>query len=158
MCIIIDTCVIHCVFGEKSKNHANFEAVLTWLRDRDGKMIYGGNKYKKELKSSIGKYRKLFSQLLKSGKIIQLNDANVDSIQKDIENLETNKDFDDPHLIAIIIESGCKILCTNDKRAIKFLKKPHLYPRPGMRPSIYTSKRNKSLVTDTRNIVPICSC
>lgn len=156
MCLIIDACCIHCVFNDSSTGHNNFKPILEWIINKEGKIIYGGTKYKNELKKAIGKYRRLFQLLESKGKIILLDDAKVDGTQKEIEALEINPDFDDPHLIAIIIESGCRIICTNDKRAIRFLKDTSLYPCSRMRPKIYSSKRNEPLIKDSRNMVAMC--
>lgn len=156
MCVLIDTCAIHCVFGVDTKNHHDFEPILSWVRYGDGKIIIGGSKYKYELKACIGKYSGLLAEFRKAGKLIYLDDGKVDARQRDVEKLENDPSFDDPHLVAIVIESGCRIICTNEVVAIPFLLNPRLYPRSTMRPKIYKGVRNASLLKDRRNIAPIC--
>ncbi len=156
MCVLIDTCAIHCVFGVDTKNHYDFKPILLWIRDRGGKIIFGGSKYKSELRGCIGKYRAIFAEFERGGKLVLLNDAKVDDLQKKIEALEDSSNFDDPHLIAIVIESGCRILCTNETEAIPFIMDAKFYPKSNMRPKIYSGVRNVSLIRDKRNIAPIC--
>ena len=54
---------------------------------------------------------------------IELDDDLVDQTQTDVENKEVDPDFDGPHIIAIVIVSGCKIICSKDRRAFRFFKK-----------------------------------
>lgn len=158
MCVVIDTCVIHGVFDLGAKAHKRFAPILDWLLNGNGKMVYGGKKYKDELKATIGKYRSILAELQRQGKIIDVDDDAVDMRQRLLERVEANKDFDDPHLVAIVIESGCRIVCTDDKRAIPFLKKRGLYPKPAMRPKIFnnSSPSQLKIIRDRRNFVRAC--
>jgi phage gp29-like protein len=49
MCLVIDACCFALVFESKTKNHAKFIAVLKWIEEGNGRMIYGGTKYNAEL-------------------------------------------------------------------------------------------------------------
>lgn len=60
----------------------------------------------------------------------------------------TDKDFDDPHLPAIVIVSKCKVICSCDTRSVKFVTLPQLYPKGIDVPKYYTSKRNIDLLSD----------
>lgn len=158
MCVILDACVINIVFNAQAETHESFKPVLDLIRNnKNGKIIYGGTKYKRELKRAIGtKFISIISELDRAGKIIRLSDQAVNRTQHEVEQLEEHPDFDDPHLVAIVIVSGCKILCTTDKRATRFLKDQNLYPKSTMRPKIYSDRRNLPVLRDTRNIAPIC--
>jgi len=48
-------------------------------------------------------------------------------------------DFDDPHIVALLNVSGCKRVCTNEKRALPFLEFEDLY-RDRIPPVIYTKR------------------
>lgn len=154
MCLIVDTCCFSNVFDPTNANHADFKPVLVWVTKGGGRVIYGGTKYKSELKKS-GRYLSLLVELSRRGRVVILDDKLVDAVEKVVRGKENNPDFDDPHLLALVIVSHCKVICTNDKRAHKFIKKSSLYP-PGMsRPSIYSSKKNSDLLVKT-NIVGKC--
>ncbi len=154
MCLILDTNAFGMFFDKKNSFHHDFEPVLKWVIYGKGKLIYGGTTYKKEMKKA-SKYIKLFTNLQRAGKLILVSDENVDIYENKLIKKCKDKDFDDPHLVAIIIESGCKIICTNDKRAIPFLKEKSLYMNMVDKPKIYQSKKNISLLSD-KYISKIC--
>ena len=146
MCIVIDSCTISIVFNPKSSEHVEFRPVLEWITTGCGKMIYGGTKFKKEL-SHLRKYIGIISQLKKAGKVIEVSESKVDDEEKRVSTLVPDKDFDDPHIVAIVIVSGCKIVCTKDTRSIKYLKNSAFYTLPLKKPKLYTSHLNKNLLT-----------
>ena len=143
------------VFDPNSERHPEFKPVLNWILHNQGKIVYGGTKYKAELRK-MTKYIKLLIELKNSGKVIEINDNIVDLEQMRIERMESNKDFDDPHIIAIICASGCRLICTNDNRSYRFLTNRKFYKKHQKRPKIYSSLRNKTLLT-TKHIARICS-
>lgn len=147
MCIIVDTNCLAAVFERKSENHYQFAPVLEWIITGKGKLIYGGSKYLKEL-TRARRYIKIFNLLKDKGKAIPINKELVDKEQERIEKEITDKDFDDPHLPAIVIVSKCKIICSSDTRSIRFVTLPQLYPKGIDVPKYYTSDRNKDLLCD----------
>jgi predicted nucleic acid-binding protein len=154
MCIIVDACTFASVFDVQSADHAHFHPVLEWLVDGKGKLVYGGTRYRDELRRSP-RYLHLFVQFKKAGKIVEIEDAQVDAIQQHLEAYVSNPDFDDAHIVGIVTVSGCLLICTNDKRAIPYLKRVDLYPRGTTRPKIYSSRRNKRLLADA-HIAEVC--
>ncbi|WP_300456677.1 hypothetical protein [Desulfobacula sp.] len=155
MCIIIDTCSLSPVFEKLNSDHEEFVPVLEWIMIGKGKMIIGGSKYSQEISA---KYRAIILQLDIAGKVVKLSKDEVDEIQKEIEedaSIRGLKDFDDPHLIAIVIVSKCQLICTHDKRAFPFLTDKTLYPSHVKKPKLYTGVRNSNLLND-RLIVKIC--
>lgn len=143
--ILIDTCTLHCVFGTDSDDHSQFKPVLDFLYNKNGKFVYGGTKYNDELKKAK-KYLKFITQLEKAAKVIRCSDNDVDEMMDWVSAQEDDPDFDDSHLIAIVIVSKTPIVCTRDKRAMPFIKKSSLYPKRFKRPKIYASLRNKKLL------------
>jgi len=135
MCFVLDTNVFGALFDSDNANHPNFKPALDWVVNGKGKMVYGGTKYKKEMRAAR-KYIRFFAALQRAGKMVLLCDADVDKYEKEVAHSETDKDFDDPHLIAIVIASGCNIICTNDKRAIPYLKKSEFYKGKVKKPNI----------------------
>lgn len=70
----------------------------------------------------------------------------VDKEQERIEKEITDRDFDDPHLPAIVIVSKCKVICSCDTRSVKFVTLPQLLSERNSIPKYYTSKRNIDLL------------
>lgn len=153
MCLVIDTNCFSLVFNISNLRHAEFKPVLDWIIDGKGKVVYGGSKYLSELKKAT-RYLKLFAELKRAGKAIEVDRRKVDRRQKEIESFVDPRKHNDPHLPAIACVSGCAIICTQDGRAHKLLKDKRCY-RDGVRPKIYGSTANVNLLCD-RYIVGIC--
>lgn len=148
MCIIIDTNSFASVFDPNSSNHEEFKPVFEWILKGKGKMIYGGTKYNTEL-SKARKYLKIFSLFnSKAKKVIVINKETVDKEEQRISELIPDKDFDDPHLAAIVSVSRCQLICSNDTRSIKYVTNSSIYPNGVVVPKYYTGKRNVDLLSD----------
>lgn len=154
MCLVLDVNTFGAFFDQTNSAHGDFRPVLDWVVEGKGKLVYGGTKYKKEM-AAVRKFLHFFAGLERAGKLVKVCDKEVDNYEADVTGKETDKDFDDPHLIAIIMASGCKIICTNDKRALPYLKKNVLYQGLVKKPKIYQSKKNSSLLGD-QYIASIC--
>ncbi|WP_143037885.1 type II toxin-antitoxin system VapC family toxin [Nitrosomonas sp. Nm58] len=152
---MLDANVFGAFFDPSNENHENFQPALNWVVTGKGKLVYGGTKYKNEMKTAK-KYLKFFASLERAGKMVPICDTDVDAYEAKLTELEPNKDFDDPHLIAIVLASGCNIICTNDKRAMPYLKRTEFYKGRVKKPKIYQSIRNVSLLTD-KHIASICT-
>ncbi|MFP3868620.1 MAG: hypothetical protein ACLFUU_10760 [Desulfobacteraceae bacterium] len=155
MCIVVDTCTFASVFNEYSQDHSLFQPVLEWIVRGKGKLVYGGTKYKIELKQA-SKYLGVFGQLKRAGKVVEIDDVKVDERQRDIERI-ASEGLNDAHIIAIIAESGCRLICTKDSKATNpYFKCSDLYPPGISRPKIYSGrKQNRDLLCDL-NIAKIC--
>jgi predicted nucleic acid-binding protein len=156
MCIIIDTSAFAPVFELKSELHVEFEPVLKWITRGKGKLVYGGTKYKRELRKAK-KYFRLFAQFERARIIVKVNDRKVDHEQQLVESTLAHRDFDDTHLVAIVRASGCKLMCCEDERAHRFIKDRTLYPNPSYAgpPKIYRNSSHRDLLCD-QNIANIC--
>jgi hypothetical protein len=152
--MVLDTCAFGPFFNRDNKDHADFHPAFDWVISKKGKLVYGGTKYMNELKAAK-KFISLFAQLERAGKLVILNREEVDATQDLVEEMESSPDFDDPHLIAIVIVSKCRIVCTRDARAIPFLKERKFYKGRMKRPLIYTSRTNAPLLCD-RFIAEVC--
>ncbi|WP_120489201.1 hypothetical protein [Bergeyella cardium] len=147
MAIIIDTNCFANVFDKKSANHQEYKPVLDWIVSGKGLLVYGGSKYIAELKKSP-KYLPIFRLLKEVNKVIIGNTENIDKIQAEIESVWKDENFDDPHLVAIVIDTKCRLICSEDKRSIPFVRNQKLYPKGFQAPSYYTGSRNKDLLCD----------
>jgi predicted nucleic acid-binding protein len=155
MCIVIDINTFASVFDSTSGKHADFKPVLDWIMLGKGKIVYGGSKYREEL-GKAKKYLNFLGELAKVRKIVVVDDVKVDDTQAELEKRVNHQKFNDPHLVAIIIVSGCKLICSNDKEAYPFFKNKDLYRNQGSRPpKIYAKANNSNLLSD-ENIAAIC--
>lgn len=150
MCIIIDACAFSKVFAGSDEN---FSPVKHWLFEGKGRMVFGGSTYSKEL-GKLGSYMDIVKELSRQGRIRVIDKKAVDATERRVRLIEPNRDFDDPHLVAIVEESGCKLVCTLDARADKYIRDTRFYKK-SKRPSIYRSRGHAHLLC-ARNIVGVC--
>ena len=158
MAIIIDTNCFANVFNRKSTNHKEYRPVLDWIVKGKGVVVYGGTKYIEELRKAP-KYLPIMRLLREIDKVIIGNTENIDRLQAEIEANRIDVDFDDPHLPAIIIDTKCRLICSEDKRSIPFVRNRDLYPNGIHTPSYYTGLRNKNLLCDNYihdDLKPLC--
>jgi hypothetical protein len=162
MCIVIDTnCFVH-VFSIDSKRHPEFKPVYDWLIKGRGKIVYGGSKYRDELKLAR-KFIPIFAEFSRKNKLVRVPDEDVDEYEEGVkEKLVINgvdhihdERYNDSHLIAIFSISGCKLLCSNDNKSFAFINDKQYYKKDRKPPSFYTSKRNANLLCD-QYISPCC--
>lgn len=155
MCIVIDQNTLAHVFNKEDIRHKEFKPVYDWIIHKNGTMIFGGSQYIKELRTSRS-YLDLVKLLKDIGKAKSINRKDVDDYQDQIKNKIANPKFNDPHLIAIVVKSKCRLICTGDLKAHKFIKNSLLYPKKFPRPKIYCGRdSNKALLCD-QNIVSFC--
>ena len=152
MPILIDVNTIPAVFDAKHQSHKDFKSVLDWLNEGDGKIIYGGKKYKQEL-TRMSKYNGLFSEYKRAGKALNYDDTKIDARENDIKQKLTlkkistaNTRYNDSHIVAILAETKCKLLCSSDAQSYNSIKDVSLYDKSTDRPKIYTGARNDDLL------------
>ena len=151
MCLIVDVNTFPNVF---SGNDKDFAPVKDWILKSSGKMIIGGTKYREEI-AKLPKYARPLAELLKANKIVKIDDEIVDQREGVIQKLSASGDFDDQHLVALADESCCKVICSLDRRADRFIRDKKFYAKSPSVPSIYRSKSHVKLLCD-KNIVAKC--
>ena len=148
MCVIVDTNTFSPVFNVKDQKHPEFKPVMDWILHGKGILVVGGTKYMAELKKS-SHYLRLILMIKKfTNKVLHVDDKEVDAQQKTIEKSIQNRDFDDPHLPALVIVSRCQLICSCDDRSVKFVTNSTLYPKGIITPRYYMGIRNKDLLCD----------
>jgi predicted nucleic acid-binding protein len=157
MCIVIDMNVIGRVFDSNKNDSYKYQPVLNWILHQDGMLVVGGSTFFEELRK-LTKYLKFYNILNKAGKVKRINDEDVDAKMEELITLCDHRDFDDPHIVALLIVSGCKVLCTEDKRSIPFVKNKAWYEKNQKVPSIYNSSsyRNHRNILSTKNLTECC--
>lgn len=154
MCIVIDINRIPSVLNPESADHYEFEPVLTWVNDRKGKIVYGGTTYKRELRGAK-RYYGILLEMRKGGMVEEVDEATVDRVEEEVRRKILHRNFNDQAIVAIVIVSRCRLVCSNDRKSFAFIKQPILYPKDFPRPRIYTGRENVSLLSD-RRIVGRC--
>jgi hypothetical protein len=153
MCLIIDINALAPVFDSKNTLHNEFEPVKSWILEGRGKVVYGGSKYLAELSKT--KYLGLFLQLRKAEKACYVENKLVDEAENDISAEISSKDFDDQHLVALLLVSRCKLICSLDKRAYPYFTNSKFFKPTTNRPKIYRQKSNSDLLCP-QNMAEIC--
>jgi hypothetical protein len=151
MCIIIDANAIPPVFNQGDSCHGEFSPVEVWIRSGKGKMVYGGTTYRNQLRR-LGKYIPILYELDFAGKIIKIDHLKVDQAEADVVKRVMDSRCDDHHIIALVIVSGCKLLCSNDHSSFVYIKEKSYYPSGTKPPKIYTGNKNSNLLVN-KNIV-----
>jgi hypothetical protein len=154
MCLIIDANTVPSVFDPEAQEHTQFIPVLDWITTGKGRIVYGGTKYRKEL-SLMGRYFRLLGQLSRQGRVIVLPTKPIDIYAAQLKARIPAKKFDDEHIVAIVANSGCRVVCTNDKASHPYLQRQDLYPKGIKRPKIYSAASHVKLCCD-KNIVGVC--
>jgi len=143
MCIVIDTNTLAPVFNDRCAQHRDFRPVKTWIKKRQGILVFGGTRYKEELKKAGHRYLKLVRTMKTAGQAVAICDEAVDRQHKWVKGRTKGTDCDDQHIIALLGASRCPLVCSADRRSHKHLKNRCLYP-DGMKVKIYSSSRNAS--------------
>lgn len=152
MCIVIDICALASVFKKDSQKHPDYKPVYEYIYNGNGCVVYGGKKYKSEL-AKAERYLNVIRQLSTAGKAIAISDAKVNKLERDIIKKTKSTNCDDQHIIALLDASCCSLLCSCDSRSFEHVKNRALYTS-NLKVRIYTSFRNKDLITKRKQLSP----
>lgn len=156
MCLVIDANCFGLVFDSKVKEHAKFVPVYRWIMDGRGRMIYGGTKYNTELRD--GGMLGVVAELSRKSKTVQIPNTAVDSIAATLKIKFPDVAFNDEHIVALVIASRCRVVCTNDNLAISYLKRPDVFSdHQGVeRPKIFRGHKDHVKLCCDQHVVAIC--
>ena len=154
MCIVADPPTFVPIFKSSDPDHVEFAPVRAWVLDGPGKFVLGGTKYKAELQA-VSSILPFLAELEKRGKIVRTSDQKVEMEEAMVKKIEPTKDFDDPHLVALVRLTGCRLICIRDTRAHRFLTAEVFYRSTKDRPRLYTRLKNQSLLC-SNNVAPCC--
>lgn len=156
MCLVIDTCCLGKVFDPKNQQHAPFAPVLEWITVGKGRMIYGGTKYNREL-HKVRRFVPIVAELSRARRAVPLPRQVVDDLALEAKTREPDPRFNDEHIVALVIASRCRLICTDDKEAIPYLKRTEFYrPYRLAKPKIYCYRSHRDQCSDT-HMVAICA-
>lgn len=146
MCAVIDPPLFVKIFKKSDADHINFKKLNHHLTKGNGKIVYGGKKYRDEL-IKIASIIPILAELERARKIVKINDDVVARSADYAKSIAHSTDFDDEHLIGILDSTSCGVICINDPRAHRFIKNRSLYMNRGPRPKIYKDDRNAALLS-----------
>jgi hypothetical protein len=110
MCIIIDANLAALVFSSDTPD--DFCPLIDWLTvaTKDGKLVIGG-KLTREI-DKVAVARRFVTVLLRAGRARVLPS---DVVDEEANRIANSCESDDPHVIALAIISGARILCSQDR-------------------------------------------
>jgi len=152
VCVVIDACCLVKVFDPLNREHEDFVPVWEWISHGRGRMIFGGTKYLTEL-SRVKRVVPLVNELQRKGRVRLVPMANVDALAEQLKQRVSDRAFNDEHLMAIVIVSGCRVVCTDDEVAMPYLKRAELFADYDRKhPKIYNRATHNHLCCD-ENII-----
>ena len=158
MGVVIDANTLPAVFMAANPDHAAFRPVLHWVVCGKAKIVIGGSKYLAELQRMY-RYAILLAELANVNKVHRADAETVDRREQEVKSMTQSKDFNDPHIVALLATTRCRVFCSNDARSFKFISDPQYYKSGADRPKIYTNVRHKpakELLCD-ENLCPACA-
>ncbi len=146
MCAIVDASVVFEVFGKK-QTPAGIR-FRDWLDDGRGQLVVGGKALEELEGNSNFKY--WLREALRSGRARRIGRARIRQREDDLVRcglLQSN----DKHVVALALESGARLLYTNDGRLQRDFGNPAVIP--GLPGRIYTSRPDGRFTTEHREIL-----
>ena len=141
MCAIVDANVAYEVFG--SDRPPAGKRFFDWLSSPRGQLVVGG-----KLREELARNRRFVQWLrsaLRNGRARSVTDEAVDDHATELRREGVCKS-NDLHVLALALESGARLLYTNDTALIDDFGNREVIARP--RGKVYTTTRNAD-VTDT---------
>jgi rRNA-processing protein FCF1 len=135
MCIIVDANCIH----ELAAPTNDGKPILKWLLTGKGGLIVGGL-LKDEL--DRGGLRATLAELNRAGKLHTLDDSKLSEVSGRLKK-DGRCRSNDPHVIAVAIVSGCRLIFTKDKKLHKDVKNRKILNPTA---SIYKSRKHHHLL------------
>lgn len=144
MCAVIDASCLSRVFNPDDSEHGDFKPVLDWIDSKKGRMVLGGSKYFREL-TRYRRFLGTLGELRKRNLIKVVSRDEVDRIAAQLKQEEPRPQFNDEHLVAMVLISRCSLICSSDKKSHPYLTRRDFYPNR-KRPKIYSGPQNKNLL------------
>ena len=138
MCLIIDANVVPKVFvpGRSS----DFQPIRVALEERRAVAVYGG-KLAREYRDMATLWR-IILEYDRQGMLRKVSDTAVDDRTEDVCERGVCRS-NDPHIIALALESGVRLLCSHDKKLHADFTDPDILKPAG---SIYQKPSHRHLI------------
>lgn len=150
MCVIIDACVRDLVFSAPRSDAA--VAIVNWIDEADGRMVYGGTKYYEELftqkkdngeRVTLERVTRQVRAWKQAGRAMEFPKAAVDAEERVVRemNAATSNDI---HILALARVSGARVLFSSDGKLHADFKNAAIVDSP--RGAIYQTKDHSGLL------------
>lgn len=148
MCAIVDNNVAIEVFGKKNKSLAPAAEFFRLWIFRRGSLVVGG-KLADELRQHTDCVRAI-RELIRRGRARRIDRTNVNDQERQLNRRQEHVS-DDPHILALALTSGARLLYTNDKDLIRDFGNHRLISKP--RGRVYTTNRSKRVTPTHRSLL-----
>ena len=145
MCAIVDANVAGEIFGE-NRSPAG-KAFFDWVSKGHGRIVAGG-KLLEELNKT--RARGWVREAINSGRIRRVKASDVEDLENQLRLRQICRS-NDPHVIALAILSGARLLYSNDENLQNDFKTKNLIDHP--RGKIYTTLGSKDTTATHRNLL-----
>ena len=151
MCVILDNNVVFEVFADGRPPAG--EGFFNWIDSGRGRLV-GGGKLLKELGRNEN-FLLWWRQAVLAGRATRVDD---DAVQAETNRLAdgTTCRSNDPHVIALAVVGGARLLYTNDRKLQHDFKNRHLIDDPTGK--VYSTRRNGSFNRRKRELLAGSSC
>lgn len=118
--------------------------VLGWIKRGTSRIAIGGTKQAIEY-AKLKEFIKLLAVLDRAGRLRRYDNKTVDDLQHGLEE-DGNLQSDDPHIIALAVVSGCRLLFSHDQALHADFTNPHILQPKG---SVYQNASHAHLLTSS---------
>ena len=139
MCAVVDASVADQVFG-RNRPEAGVE-FFEWIKKGRGRLVAGGKLLEELNRTSARDWAR---EAVNAGRIRKVNNAEVDEMT---EELRDSCNSDDPHVLALALISGARLLYSNDKNLIQDFKTKSLIDQP--RGKVYSTLESEGRFQDS---------
>ena len=146
MCAILDTSVVHKVFGENRPEAG--EAFFNWINSGKGGLVAGG-KLLEELDETIA-FQTWRAQAIRAGRIRLVKDQDVENKTEFLTRDEQCRS-NDQHVIALAQVSGARLLYSDDGNLHADFKNDRLIGHP--RGVVYSTKNSDNFTRAHRRLL-----
>lgn len=149
MCAILDANVAGLVFASRTteaENESASKCFFDWVDSGAGSLIAGG-KLLIEL-DKVSNFQKWRKRAVSAGRITILDG---DSVNQKASQVAPRCESNDPHVIAVALISGARLLYSNDGDLQNDFKNPNLVNNP--RGNVYSTRRNNNFTQDHRRLL-----
>ena len=146
MCAILDTSVVHKVFGDNRPEAGR--KFFEWLNSGKGRLV-GGGELLRELDRNHA-FREWREQAQRAGRFERFDDREIDDRARTIETTASCRS-DDPHVIALARISGVRLLYSDDQALQRDFRDRTLIDNP--RGIIYSTTRSDNFKSTHRRLL-----
>jgi hypothetical protein len=169
MCVVVDADTFTYFSNPHSSRHGEFQPIIKWVRDSNCKYVYGGTTYTNQLNKHKD-FRDFLKTMWQAGKTVDIGRQKVDQTERVIRQTITGPGYNDHHIVAIVLISRCKVVCSLDSGLKNLIDECYsssgrttimrqLGIRKPRKPNIYSGRGSASTLrrrTSSSNCGPCC--